>query len=67
MRIENKIKGSVDLASGVITIEDTETTVNSAFASDPMEPITRHYRSVLDTKEGMVREALIKLGWTPPA
>ena len=26
----------------------------------------RHYRQVLDTKDALVREALIKLGWTPP-
>lgn len=63
MNITNDIGATVDLGSGVITITDLETTAPGLELDDPMAPLTRHYRNVLDTKETMVREALIKLGW----
>lgn len=63
MRIQNEITGQVDLRSGVITIDDTETQISSTGG----DAITRHYRTVLDTKDRMVRDALIAQGWTPPA
>lgn len=61
MQTKNEISGQVDLRSGVITINDHET--QTAPSGDAIE---RHYTNVLDTKERMVRDALIALGWTPP-
>lgn len=31
------------------------------------EALVDHYKTVVDTKERLVREGLIALGWTPPA
>lgn len=66
MHLTNDISGYVDLKSGVITLTDLETATPGLGLDDPMAPLARHYTNVIDTKEKMVRDALIKLGWTPP-
>lgn len=63
LKITNEISGSVNLATGVITLEDIER--HSGLVGNDL--LAGHYRNVLDTKERMVREALIRLGWTPPS
>lgn len=62
MKITNTIAGSVNSA-GVILIQDREVI---SPGDGTLADVTRHYKQVLDTKEGMVRDALIRLGWTPP-
>lgn len=48
-----------DFVNGVLKIE-------SQIHSSSQDVATVLYREVLDTKETMVRNFLISLGWTPP-
>lgn len=65
--LTHNLKGSIDLASKIITID--EEMVDSGVLHIPFETrqaLTQHYRTVVDTKDQMIRDALIRLGWTPP-
>ncbi|WOB06533.1 hypothetical protein [Piscinibacter gummiphilus] len=55
----------VDLASGRITIDEFE---GGPFVEpNPVgKIIERHTRQIFETRDAVVREALIRLGWTPP-
>lgn len=66
MLIENTIKPVVNLATGDISLFETES--NSLFHDefDPRKVLKQHAIRVVQTRDAAVREALIKLGWTPP-
>ena len=57
------LKPSVDLISGDIRIEEL-TSEPSLF--NPRELFTKHAITVVRTRDKMVRDALIALGWRPP-
>lgn len=65
--ITNRLEPKVDLANGLITIDEYET---NPLLNDDLSPtrtmLERHHRTVLETRDRMTRDALIKLGWTPP-
>lgn len=61
LNYRNDLKLSV--IDGVIAIDET---ITEPGLSPAFEAMQRHQRHVMDTKDQMVREALIKLGWTPP-
>lgn len=63
MKITNNVAATSDPASGVITIT-TEEIRAAVYPYD--EAIRSYYTDVLNTKEALVREHLIRLGWTPP-
>lgn len=46
-----------------IIIDETVTEASMNLCN---ELVSRRHRQVMDTKDQMIREALIKLGWTPP-
>jgi hypothetical protein len=51
------IKPKIDFEKGIIEIDNEEKFGNM---------VTRHYKDIINTKEKMIRDALIVLGWTPP-
>lgn len=51
------IKPYVDIEKQTIELDITE---------KMNEKIVNHYKEIIDLKEKIIREALIKLGWTPP-
>lgn len=53
----------LSIHDGTIIIDET---VTEASMNLRKELVSKHYRQVMDTKDQMIREALIKLGWTPP-
>lgn len=57
------LKPSVDLASGVIRIEEITT---SPDLFNPRELFRQHAVTVVQTRDKIVRDALIALGWRPP-
>jgi hypothetical protein len=57
-------KASLSISEGAISIDETE---GGQYLIDPVrDAYRRHARLVMDTRDKAVREALIKLGWTPP-
>lgn len=60
-----QIKPSIDLANQVISIE--EITLGPDLFSIGREIVQRHARTVIDTKDKAIRDALIQLGWVPPS
>lgn len=56
----------VDLANRVVLIDEFESGPHIGPADLFSEALERHTRMVLDTRETVIREALVKLGWTPP-
>jgi hypothetical protein len=57
------IGSSVDVAAGVISINEEVIEPDLMFRD---EMVKNHVKWVIDTRDQAVREALIKLGWTPP-
>lgn len=51
---------SVNTAAGLVSIDETE---SLPFQQQQQ----RHAMQIVDTRDRMVREGLIRLGWTPPA
>jgi hypothetical protein len=50
-----------------VTIDEVNQTIATEIASLPQDDIFgQHIRQVIQLQDAKVREALIKLGWTPP-
>lgn len=64
----HNLTSSIDLATESITI--SEEVVRGRFIQaaslDCNELVAQHYVTVIQTKDAMIRAALIRLGWTPP-
>ena len=53
--------------TGVIAIDEETQTPSLESGHDLVgEMISTHQRWIVDTRDQLVRKALIKLGWTPP-
>jgi hypothetical protein len=65
MVITHRIEPKVDLANGVAILDEFE---RNPFLSDSptREILERHFRTIVDTRDKVIRDALIALGWTPP-
>jgi hypothetical protein len=51
------MKPKIDFEKGTIEIDNKEMFGNM---------IIRHYKDIINTKEQIIRDSLIVLGWTPP-
>lgn len=68
LQITHNLTSSIDLGNEVITIKEemVDTGILHAVDFSRHEAVTRHYVTLVETKDKMIREALIRLGWTPP-
>lgn len=68
LKITHNLTSSIDLGNEVITIKEEmiDTGILHAVDFSRNEAVTRHYITVVETKDKMIRDALIRLGWTPP-
>lgn len=64
MHLRQTLQSSIDLTSETISID--ECTYEASMRPDAQEMLTKHCITVIQTKERMIRDALIALGWTPP-
>ena len=64
MRITHELSCAVDRRRKTIEVRESVTHECADAASDALE---QHYRTVIETKDRLVRQGLIELGWLPPA
>lgn len=64
MRITHNLSCAVDRRRKTIEVRES---VKHECSSPSDEALEQHYVTVIDTKDRLVRQGLIDLGWTPPA
>lgn len=61
--LSQKTDIKLSISSSTIIIDEF---ITRTFIDPTQTAVTQHHQQVCDTKDNLIREALIQLGWTPP-